>query len=343
MEKIDFVLPWVDGNDIKWQKSKKRYSPNNDDDGDAPVRFRDMNTLKYVLRSIEKNCPWYNKIFLITEGHYPSWLNIDHERVELITHQELYYDKSHLPIFNSSSIEMNLSNLYNRLSDKFVYLNDDMIIFRKVSQDRFFKKDLPVDFLSHGWIPRNKYFGKLRRMDSWVHSINNNLKLINQKFSPLSLSKETLYHRSYSTKTKISNFLLDKLYRKYIWLGHWHHPQPYLKETLKEVYGEFKEAMMHCSSNKFRDNSDLTQYLYRYWHLTKQKFYPYDHKDGLIANIDSKTTLEYLLNQLRKNSSINFVCFNDDLNLSEEEYIVIKHELNQFLEAHFLQKASFEK
>ena len=338
---IDFVLPWVDGSDVIWQKKKEEYSSVKSSENSSS-RFRDMETLRYVLRSIEQSCPWYNKIYLITEGHYPKWLNINHEKIVLITHDELYFDKTHLPVFSSSSIEMNLVNIKG-LSEKFVYLNDDTIIMKKLNKKRFFVDNKPVDFLSHGWIPRNKLFGKLRRMDAWVHSINNNLKLINNKFSPLSLDKSSLYHSSYEVKTKISNFLLEHIYGKFIWLEHWHHPIPYLKSTLKEVHEEFKEEMMTCSSNRFRKNNDLTQYLYRYWQLASGNFYSYQHNDDLIANITSIEILENMIEEIEENSNINFVCFNDDLNLSDLEFIKVKEKLNFFLEECFPSKSSFEE
>ena len=341
MGEIDFVLPWVDGSDIEWQKRKDNYNPIKSNENSSS-RFRDMETLRYVLRSIEQNCPWYHKIYIITEGHYPKWLNIEHEKIVLITHEELYFDKSHLPIFSSSSIEMNLANIKG-LSDKFVYLNDDTIIMNKIEKSRFFIDNKPVDFLSHGWIPRNSLFGKLRRMDAWVHSINNNLKLINKKFSPLKLNKNSLYHSSYNTKTKISNFLLANIYKKIVWLEHWHHPIPYLKSTLIDVHKEFEKEMMICSSNKFRRTNDLTQYLYRYWQLASENFYPYKHNDGLIANVTSIEVLNNMIEKIEKNQNINFVCFNDDLNLSDLEFSRVKGKLNLFLEKYFPNKSSFEE
>jgi hypothetical protein len=341
MEKIDFVLPWVDGSDVVWQKKKEKYNPIKSSENSSS-RFRDMETLKYVLRSIEQNCPWYHKIYIITEGHFPKWLNIKHEKIVLVTHDELYFDKTHLPVFSSSSIEMNLANIKG-LSEKFIYLNDDTIIMKRVEVTRFFRENKPVDFLSHGWIPRNKLFGKLRRMDAWVYSINNNLNLINNKFLPLKLEKDSLYHSTYSIKTKISNFLLDHVYRKLIWLEHWHHPIPYLKSTLTDVFDEFEKEMMTCSANKFRKNNDLTQYIYRYWQLASGNFYPYKHNDGLIANITSVDILNNMLDAIKKNQNINFVCFNDDLNLSDLEFTKVKNKLNMFLEEFLPNISSFEK
>ena len=342
MSKIDFVLPWVDGADIEWQEEKAKYNLNYDGDANATARFRDMGTLKYVLRSIEQNCPWYHKIYIITTGHYPNWLDVKHEKIVLVTHQELYIDKTHLPVFSSSSIEMNLVNIKG-LSEKFVYLNDDTVIIKKLDKSRFFLENKPVDFLSHGWIPRGRFFEKLKGRDTWIHSLNNNLKLVNKYVNPLSIEKRNLYHESYGFKVKVSNFLLEKVYKKLFWLEHWHHPMPYLRSTLEEVYDEFKDEMMTCSSNRFRANNDLTQYIYRYWQLAKGDFSPYKYNDGYDADIVSFEYLENSIIEIEANLNINFVCFNDQMmNIEDEEFIQTKELLIQYLENKFPQKASFE-
>ncbi len=343
MGKIDFVLPWVDGDEPKWKEIRKQYKTidTNKVDANSNARFRDMETLKYTLRAIEQNCPWYNKIYLITKGYCPEWLNIDHEKIELIREDELFIDKSHLPVFSSVAIEMNLVNLKN-LSEKFVYMNDDFIIFNKIKPSRFFVDDKPVDFLSHNVIPRNKLFEIIKRRDTWIHSINNVLKLFNTKFAPVQLENQYLYHKSYSTLDKFNNFFLQKIFKKFIWLNHWHHPQPLLKQTLKDVYDEFSVEMMECSKNRFRSNSDLNQYMYRYWQLAKGEFYPYKHNDDLIANITSFSVLEKMIDTLNTNKNINFVCFNDSTDLSDEEYYKVKTALSDYLEKHFPDKASFE-
>ena len=343
MVKIDFVLPWVDGNDVAWQQSKDRYSPKSDNDANANKRFRDMETLKYVLRSIEEHCPWYHKIYLITEGHVPKWLNLETDRVVLVSHESLYSDSTHLPVFSSSSIEMNLVNI-EALSEQFVYLNDDVLIMQAVEPSRFFVEGKPVDFLSHGWIARNKLFDSIRPMDTWVHSLNNTIRLINQVFSPSSLDKAHLYHHSYGFKTKISNFLLATLYKKYFWFTHWHHPQAYLKSTLKDVYDRFEEEMLDCSSNRFRDNSDLTAYLYRYWQLASGNFHPLQHHDGYDVDIVSHSYLKNAIDELRQNKKIYFACFNDQMsNVTEEVFLESKEILVTYLNKKFPNKASFEQ
>lgn len=342
--KIDFVLPWVDPDDPHWQEQRMQYDKEfNIEDKDTRTRFRDMNTLKYVLRSIDKYCPWYNKIYLITTGHYPEWLDINHSKIELITHQELFIDKTALPVFNSNAIEMNLINIPN-LSEKFIYLNDDMIIWTPLEKSRFFRNEKPVDFFSHSLIPRNKFYEFLKGKDTWVDSINNNIKLLNKNIPQQSPMKRTqLYHHSYSTKQKINNFIYQYLYKKLVWINHWHHPQAYLKTTIEETYNSYKTEMHKTAMHKFRSSNDITPYLYRYSHLMKGDFEPYTHNDGLVVKISSFKYLKKMIPKIEQSKHINFICFNDQMsNVDANEFQKTTNFLETYLENIFPDKASFE-
>ena len=61
MDKIDFVLPWVDGSDSAWIKQRNEYlGIKNDQTQDS--RFRDWENLQYWFRGVEKFAPWVNHI-----------------------------------------------------------------------------------------------------------------------------------------------------------------------------------------------------------------------------------------------------------------------------------------
>jgi len=343
MNKIDFVLPWVNSNDPLWQEERTMYNlEHNTEDKHTQTRFRDMHTLKYVLRSIEKYCPWYHKIYLITTGHYPEWLNIAHPKIELITHQELFINKSALPVFNSNAIEMNLVNIPN-LSENFVYLNDDMVIWQPLDIERFFKNNKPVDFFSHSWIPRNKFYQMIRGKDTWIDSLNNNIVLINEKIIKNFMEQEHLFHKSYSIKQKINNFIYRYIYKKVIWINHWHHPQAYSKSTLQAVYKEYQQDMIETSNHKFRSSSDITPYLYRYWHLVQGEFEPGFYNDAIVAKISSLKYLQSIITNINQNKIINFVCFNDQMNQdNRDEFNQIVNTLTNYLEKKFPKKQTFE-
>ena len=81
-EKIDFIITWVDGWDKERQKERNKYAWKDPEDF-ADYRFRDMDTLKYLFRWIEKFAPRVNNVFFVTCGHYPSWLNLDYPKLRL--------------------------------------------------------------------------------------------------------------------------------------------------------------------------------------------------------------------------------------------------------------------
>lgn len=107
-------------------------------DGDmSPNRFEDNEALRYSLRSLEKHAPWIRKVYIVTNGQIPSWLNLDNPRIALVSHSEIFLNQSHLPTFSSPAIESNIHRIKG-LSDKFIYLNDDTMFGKDVWPDDFY-------------------------------------------------------------------------------------------------------------------------------------------------------------------------------------------------------------
>ena len=86
------------------------------------INDSDFDQLLYSLRSIEQYAPWIRHVYIVTNGQIPGWLDLSFERVTIVTHNEIYPDKSHLPTFSSPSIETHLHRIPN-LSERFIYLN----------------------------------------------------------------------------------------------------------------------------------------------------------------------------------------------------------------------------
>lgn len=111
---------------------------NTKEDADISAsRFADNEELKYSLRSVEKHAPWVRNIVIVTNGQLPSWLNLDNPRLKIVTHEELFLNKSHLPTFSSPAIEAHLHRIPG-LSPKFIYLNDDVMFADDVWPDDFY-------------------------------------------------------------------------------------------------------------------------------------------------------------------------------------------------------------
>ena len=84
---IDFVITWVDGNDLEWKREKAARMGRTDMDisvntDDRKERYRDWDNLRYWFRGMEKYAPWVRKVHFVTWGHIPQWLNTKHPKLD---------------------------------------------------------------------------------------------------------------------------------------------------------------------------------------------------------------------------------------------------------------------
>ena len=100
-------------------------------------RFADHDELRYSLRSVWTHAPWIRNVVVVTNGQTPSWLNLTHPRVRVVTHEEIFPNAEHLPTFSSHAIEMHLHSIPG-ISKTFLYMNDDFFLGADVSYDDFY-------------------------------------------------------------------------------------------------------------------------------------------------------------------------------------------------------------
>lgn len=139
---IDVVYTWVNGNDAAWQARKAQalriHRPEQFvAQAMSDARFADHDELKFSLRSLDQFAPWVRKIWIVTAGQTPDWLNDENPKIQIVDHQEIWPDESGLPNFNSHAIEANLHHIPG-LADKFLYFNDDFILTRPVRPSAFY-------------------------------------------------------------------------------------------------------------------------------------------------------------------------------------------------------------
>ena len=140
---IDLVYLWIDGSDPEFRKTKAKYlrDAGKDDsqyvDDNKEQIYRDNDELKYSLRSVEKNAPWVNHIYIITGfGQIPEWLNTENPRITIVP-QESILPADASPVFNSCAIEASLANIPG-LAEHFILANDDMFFNEKTAPSYFF-------------------------------------------------------------------------------------------------------------------------------------------------------------------------------------------------------------
>lgn len=328
-KKIDFVVTWVDSNDENWRKEKQYYEEEmsiNVDLNDN-LRYRDWGFMRYWFRAVEKYAPWVNKVYFITEGHLPEWLNLENEKLVVIKHGD-YIDEKYLPTYNSNVIELNIHNIKG-LSEQFVLFNDDMFLNGDVKEEDFFKNGLPCDI---------GVFEPIKAQGTGIeHVIVNNLEIVNKYYNSRDVFKNSLL--------KFFKFKYGKHMIKNIFLLPWknilgyyddHIPVSYKKSIFKEVYELERDLFEKNYSYKFRSIEGINHWLIRYWQLTRGEFHPRSINAG---NSYSMTDYKEIIQDIR-NSTHKMICLNDS-EVENFEYIrdVILKEFNQ----KYPKKSEFEK
>lgn len=313
MEKIDFVLPWVDDTDPQWLKRKNDTWRNlhlseeipGSDEKNGDCRYREMGTLKYWFRAVEKFAPWVNKVFFITCGQRPAWLNIDHPKLVLVHHED-YIPAQYLPTFNVNPIELNLHRIPG-LSEHFVYLNDDTFLIRPVSPDFFFragKPCLPAD------LSICDYFG----YNNWSFLCLNDYCVLNDHFNfydSIWNNRDKWFNiKELGAKVVFKNLLCHRLNRTMVIRGYEHLPTPQLKSTFGIVWDNCPKILDSTSRQAFRSNDQVNQWLICGWNQASGNFWPtrpYSH--GFHFNI-CEAQLEAICSLIR-NQAAPQLCLND--------------------------------
>ena len=143
MNKVDYVIPYVNCDDQSWIDLYSRTVG-----AEFPKsRYRDNGTLKYQLRGIEKNMPWINRVYLIVQSksQIPHWLNVQNPRLRIVTHDE-FIPREYLPAFKSSLIELHIHRI-DDLSENFILSNDDMVPIKEQNIESYFRRDRPVQVM----------------------------------------------------------------------------------------------------------------------------------------------------------------------------------------------------
>ena len=106
------------------------------DDRNSNNRYRDSGELRYSLRSLVKFAPWIRRIYIVTDNQIPNWLNLETDKLFIISHDQIFPNRSHLPVFSSPAIESHL-HLIPGLSKQFIYFNDDVLLGAPVLPEDF--------------------------------------------------------------------------------------------------------------------------------------------------------------------------------------------------------------
>ena len=337
---IDFVITWVDGNDPAWLKEKAQFKIQT---GDVRTnRYRDWNFLPYWFRSVEKNAPWVHRIFFVTWGHLPEWLNLSHPKLQVVTHKE-FIPERYLPTFSCRPIELNMHRIPG-LSEQFVYFNDDMFLLDEVRQTDFFINGLPCDTAVLDASSINETDNDKQRIapEALYSTLIFNVAAINRNFNKKEVIKKNRgkwYSLKYG-KEMIRTLLLSP-WSKFTGFRSPHIPYSYLKTTFSEVWAKEEEVLERACIHKFREPTDVSSRLFSYWQLAEGRFAPRSPKAGISTSICSDRKKNDEIIRVIREKERKMICINDDYR--GEDFEKVREQFIQAFESIFPEKSAFEK
>lgn len=337
MEKIDFVVLWVDSSDPEWIKLYNQYRPENplSDRG----RFRDWDIFRYWFRAVERYAPWVNNVFLVTNGTFPKWINKDCPKLKLVSHKDFIPEK-YLPLFNSCAIELNIDKIEG-LSEHFVYFNDDVFLNSPTTPEDYFRDGLPCD-CNDETLFRNPWYNIVNGLSIQIQTYMD-VAVVNRHFNRMETirkAKWKWFGPHLWNKSLISNLMLLRHENfEAFELSHIEHSM--LKSVLKEIW-EKEPGIMEKSCTRFRNVLGLNQYVVRYWQFASNRFSPVKKRDKDSFFILSTSVIDRACATLQK-GKVRSVCLNDTPHISDEDKLVIEGKLKKVFQEKFPNKSMFEK
>ncbi|WP_454195191.1 stealth family protein [Nocardia sp. Marseille-Q1738] len=308
---IDLVFSWVDGSDPEFRARRAgmlaQVAVGEGDDADA--RIRQIDELRYALRSVQKNAPWIRRIFIATDSAAPRWLSA-HPKVTVVRAVDHFRDTSGLPVFNSHAVECQLQHIEG-LSEHFLYSNDDMFFARPVRPSMFFTPAGVSRFIE---------------AETRIGPGRNNER-----------------RSGFENAARVNRALLADRFGHVITRHLEHTPVPLRRSVLLEMEEEFAADFARTSGSRFRAATDIsvTNSLYHYYALLTGRAVPQESAKVCYVDTTSYSGLT-LLAGLARNRDVDFFCLNDGSfpEVAEAERVRI---VSEFLADYFPEPAPWER
>ncbi|MEU2888509.1 stealth family protein [Streptomyces albidoflavus] len=310
---VDVVYTWVDGDDPELAARRAAFrgesasAIHSRETGSS--RYTSHDELKYSLRSLEAYAPFVRDIYVVTDGQVPSWLDTSVPGIRVVDHREIFADRDALPVFNSHAIGTQLHHIEG-LSERYLYLNDDVFFGRPVTAGHFFHGNgvakLPFSPFQYG-------LGEPHPDEPAPNSAGKNVRAL-------------LWERH-------ARFITNKFM---------HTPHPQIRSVMRDIEKEFDEAVRSTSRSRFRAVDDIAMgaSLHHHHAFFTGRAVPgkYRMRYVDVAREDARERMDDLLTTRR----FDFFCLND-VNTPEREKERVARELHTFLETYLPFPSRFEQ
>ena len=308
---IDMVFSWVDGSSDEFirERAKRMQSYVVGEGDDSEARYRQIDELKYALRSVYLFAPWVRRIFIATDSPAPAWL-ARHPKVTIVRSEEMFADTSVLPTHNSHAVESQLHRIPG-LAEHFLYSNDDMFFGRPVSPSLFFSPGGITKFV--------------------------------EASTRIGLGETHPGRSGFENAARVNRALLRERFGKVTTRHLEHCAAPLRKSVMAELEAAFPEEFRRTAASRFRSATDIsvTNSLYHYFGLLTGR--AVEQTDARVKYIETTLrTAPTAMKQLLKRRDRDMFCLNDgsfpELSVEERTAAVI-----DFLERYFPFPAPWEK
>ncbi|MBT1002303.1 stealth conserved region 3 domain-containing protein [Paenarthrobacter sp. DKR-5] len=308
---IDIVFSWVDGSSPEYQaaRAQRMQGVKVGAGDDHEARFRQINELKYALRSVYMFAPWIRRIFIATDSNPPQWL-ADHPAVTIVRSEEFFADPSVLPTHNSQAVECQLHHIEG-LSEHFLYSNDDMFFGRPVGPDVFFSPGGVTKFI--------------------------------EATTRIGLGENDEERSGFENAARVNRKLLKGRFGRITTRHLEHCAAPLRRSVMAEMEREFPAEFAATAASTFRaaHNISVTNSLYHYYSLLTGRAVTQTNARVKYVDTTFRSGLNYLKRLLSKRN-MDFFCLNDgsfpEVPAEERAELV-----TDFLEKYFPIKAPWEK
>ncbi|GAM21547.1 hypothetical protein SAMD00019534_047220, partial [Acytostelium subglobosum LB1] len=262
-------------------------------------RFRDLMGLKYSLRSLPINAPWVRKVFIVTDSQVPTWFNRSYTKdIHFVFHDQFFANKSHVPTFNSESIESNFYNLPDYVGDCFLYFNDDTFTNNKIYPSDFYSKETGQAIYFNLW--KSPQEPEILAKSSWHKAIDYTNKLMNSIWGDA--------ERHYNSHTIIM----------------------YNKKVLKLMQKTFPKEFALTSANPYRTATEVNLG-FMYSHFVKRFYKTFEPTTNILQYHALQDDVEKMDKAFKSiiSKRAKTVCLNDELG-EPANATVIEHLMTMF-------------
>ena len=295
-KEVDLLITYVDNSDEAWKSSLIKYANSSEtttmDLALNPRRYRDLGTLKYIFRGVEKFMPFVSRVNLIvsSESQIPCWINTDNVRI--ILHRD-FIPHELLPTFNSCTIESFFWKI--PLHEYVLYANDDTFPLKKMQFDTYFSMS------DSGWVP-NIHFNFYDR-----YSGNN------------------VFRSQCRSGIDLTSHLLDIEYPEGKIFKPQHTINAWKRDSMIELGTKCEEELISHSS-RFRSVNNVNQYIYAYWH-----YWNNSHRDieSDLSYMTFENGVPIIVNEIT-NQRHNIICINDAMHIKGSYYSAKQYILQAF-------------